>query len=436
LCNQAYRAHVLDMFEPQHHPNDLQYPGGPPIPPYDLAGWTLAMQMNVKFDRVFEALIGPFEEITGAAPILPAQVKSTANSAGYFFACRENESFRVVNRLLATGEKLSRLQQPLAANGLHYPAGTFFVGARPGLAEALEKMARETGVEFTGAAISPDAVSLRNVRVGLWDKYGGSMPSGWTRWILERFEFPFELVFAPELDRGNLRKKFDVLVFVTGAIPSKKSTKATSANADKSDSGEDKNATKLPAFLPDEFKSHFGEMSAEKTIPKLRAFLEEGGTVLTIGSSANLARALQLPVEDQLTESKDGKAAPLPREKFYIPGSLVQARVDTASPLAWGVDEQMDFMFLNSPVLRPRPGSSAKAKATVLKRVAWYESSTPLRSGWALGQEHLKNGLALFEAPVGAGHLVVCGPEIMFRGQSHGTFKFLFNTIVNAGNEN
>jgi hypothetical protein len=344
------------------------------------------------------------------------------------------------------------LQQPFDADGVHYPAGTFFVGARPDLAESLEKMARETGVAFTGAAVSPEAVSLRKVRVGLWDKYGGSMPSGWTRWVLERFEFPFELVFAPELDAGNLRKKFDVLVFVTGAIPSKKSSKptsasadktdsgeekkATSASADKSDSGEDKKATKLPAYLPEEFKSHFGEMSAEKTIPKLRAFLEEGGTILTIGSSANLAQALQLPVEDQLTESKDGKTAPLPREKFYIPGSLVRARVDTASPVAWGVDEQMDFMFLNSPVWRLLPSSSAKAKATALKRVAWYDSTTALRSGWALGQEHLKNGLALFETPVGSGHLVVCGPEILFRGQSHGTFKFLFNTIVNAGKGN
>ena len=39
---QAFRPHVLDMFEPQDHPNDFAYPGGPPIPPYDSAGWTLA----------------------------------------------------------------------------------------------------------------------------------------------------------------------------------------------------------------------------------------------------------------------------------------------------------------------------------------------------------------------------------------------------------
>lgn len=263
------------------------------------------------------------------------------------------------------------------------------------------------------------------------------MPSGWTRWVLERFEFPFDLVFAPELDAGHLRQKFDALIFVTGAIPIKKSTGAKSPSADKANSDEEKEPARLPAYLPEEYKSHFGKISAEKTIPQLRAFLEAGGTVLTIGSSANLALHLELPVVDQLTESKDGKTTPLPREKFYIPGSLVRARVDTASPLAWGVDEQMDFMFHNSPVFRALPASSSeKPTAGATTRIAWYDSATALRSGWALGQDHLKDGLAVFEAPVGAGHLVVCGPEIAFRGQSHGTFKFLFNAIINAGKGN
>src|ERR1039457_1815562 len=39
---QAFRPHVMDMFEPQDHPNDFRYPGGPPNPPYDITGWTLS----------------------------------------------------------------------------------------------------------------------------------------------------------------------------------------------------------------------------------------------------------------------------------------------------------------------------------------------------------------------------------------------------------
>ena len=62
---QAFRPHVLDMFEPQDHPDDIPYPGGPPTRPYDNAGWTLAYQMGVKFDRILEAFDGPFEKLSG-----------------------------------------------------------------------------------------------------------------------------------------------------------------------------------------------------------------------------------------------------------------------------------------------------------------------------------------------------------------------------------
>jgi hypothetical protein len=67
LTAQAFRPHVLDMFEPQDHPDDFQYPGGPPIPPYDNAGWTLALQMGIRFDRILDAFSGPFEVLTTAS---------------------------------------------------------------------------------------------------------------------------------------------------------------------------------------------------------------------------------------------------------------------------------------------------------------------------------------------------------------------------------
>ena len=64
-----------------------------------------------------------------------------------------------------------------------------------------------------------------------------------------------------------------------------------------------------------------------------------------------------------------------------------------------------------------------------MKRVAWYDGKTMLRSGWAWGQEHLDGGAAVVEATVGKGKVFLFGPEILFRAQPHGTFKFLFNGI-------
>ncbi len=46
-----------------------------------------------------------------------------------------------------------------------------------------------------------------------------SMSAGWVRWILEQYHFPFNLIYAKEIDGGALKNKYDVIVFVSGAIP-------------------------------------------------------------------------------------------------------------------------------------------------------------------------------------------------------------------------
>jgi hypothetical protein len=89
------------------------------------------------------------------------------------------------------------------------------------------------------------------------------------------------------------------------------------------------------------------------------------------------------------------------------------------------MEERADVMFDDSPVFRL--GSDAAARG--VRPVAWYEGKTPLRSGWAWGQERLDGGVAAAEATVGRGTLYLFGPEITFRAQPHGTFKLLFNTL-------
>jgi hypothetical protein len=127
-----------------------------------------------------------------------------------------------------------------------------------------------------------------------------------------------------------------------------------------------------------------------------------------------------------LTEKlPDGSEKPLPREKYYVPGSVLRVRVDNTDPLAYGMGEGVDVFFDNSPVFRLRPGAALRS----VHPVAWFESKRPLRSGWAWGQGYLENGVAVIDATVGKGKLFLFGPEITFRGQPHGTFKFLFNGI-------
>ncbi|MFZ2053593.1 MAG: M14 family metallopeptidase [Candidatus Aminicenantales bacterium] len=418
-CDQAFRPHILAMFEPQDHPHDVLYPGGPPIAPYDSAGWTLAYQMGISFDRSLEGFEGPFEKVQGPATVPAGKVEGSPNPAGFLIDHRVNDGFIAVNRLLKEGEDIYWLRDSLVVEGKSYPPGTIFVKAGPGSRLRLEHEAAALGLRVAAVGASPrgEALKIIPVRIGLWDQYGGSMASGWTRWMLEQFEFPFEVVFPPQLDAGNLKDKYDVLIFVGGAIP----------REDREPRSEFRFfAPPKPEEIPEEFRNRLGRVSVAKTVPQIRQFLKEGGAVLAIGSSTVIGEHVGLPLSDPLVERRpDGTENRLPREKYYIPGSILQAKVDITQALAFGMNERTDFYFNNSPVFTLHPQAAAQGVCPV----AWFDTSTPLRSGWAWGQSYLEMTVAVLEAAVGKGKLFLYGPEVAFRGQPHGTFKLLFNGI-------
>jgi zinc carboxypeptidase len=417
---QAFRPHVLDMFEPQDYPDDIPYPGGPPRAPYDNAGYTLAFQMGVKFDRILEGFDGPFVKLDGLLARPPMAVALGGGKA-YLIDRRINDGFLAVNRLLAAKVPVQVLTQPLAADKTTYPAGTWYVPSGVQATPILKKLADEKGLPAIAVNASPRAAAaVRPVRVGLWDQYGGSMPSGWMRWIFEQFEFPFEVVYPQRLDAGNLNAQFDVLVFADGGIPAASATGGAAATASR------RFGNQAADDLPAEYRAMTGRVTVEKTVPQLKAFLEAGGRIVTIGNSIALARYLGLPVENQLVETgPDGQAKLLPREKFYVPASLLEVAVDTSAISAEGMENKAIVMFDESPVMRLGPDAAAKG----VRKVAWFANGTPLRSGWAWGQKYLDGGVAGAEATVGKGTLYLFAPEITFRSQPHGTYKFLFNAI-------
>jgi hypothetical protein len=418
-CAQAFRPHVLDMFEPQDHPNDFLYPGGPPVPPYDSAGWTLAFQMGVKFDRILDGFDGPFVKVEGLMDPPPALVTSVAKPAGYLLDHRVNDSFIVVNRLLKAGCSVFWLAKPIAAEGHELGSGAIWVQASPAVKPILETAAKHLGVAAYALAKAPsgDAIKLKPIRIGLFDQYGGLMTAGWNRWLFEQYEFPFELVYPKTLDAGDLRSKFDVLVFSDGAF----------RRGGAGRGGDMFGSRELKAEeIPEPYRAMIGRLTEEKTIPQIQKFLAAGGSVVDVGSSTSMAELLGVPLENHLTEiGKDGKPHPLARDKYYVPGSLLKVKINNNNPLAYGMPEEADVFFENSPVFNMLPEASLKHT----EPVAWFNTAKPLDSGWAWGQQYLKGGVAVAEASVGEGKVIVLGPEVTFRGQPHGTFKLLFNGL-------
>ena len=407
--DQAFRPHILDMFEPQDHPNDFKYEGGPPIAPYDAAGWTLAYLMNVKFDRIQDKFDGPFEKLP-YGELLKATPKALPSGSGYVLSSSANESYLAVNELLKGGAEVYR----------NTADGSFYVPASAKAKTILDKAEHGFGMRVMAAQKPAKAVKIAPSRIAIWDTYGGSMDSGWIRFIMEQYHFDATVIYPPDVDAGNLKDKFDVIVFVDGSIPAY-NPNATAAAGNRGGFG-----GPAPESIPEEYRARIGRMSQDKSIPQLKKFLEAGGEIVAIGSATNLAAHLELPVRNAMVELVNGTEKRLPAEKYYVPGSVLNVAVDTKQPANWGMDRATDVYFDNSPVFKLSPDAVSSGK---IKPLAWFANATPLRSGWAWGQSYLQDGVAAFEADYGKGKLFAFGPEITFRAQTHGTFKWMFNQL-------
>jgi hypothetical protein len=409
--DQAFRPHVLDMFEPQDHPQDFAYPGGPPIRPYDITGYTLAFQMNVKFDRLLDGAPPHFPLIPDVIAAPPAGKVVGSGTGGYVVSHATNNSFTLTNRLLKAGVPVFWLKAATTVDGETLAPGALWIPAGGRAKAVVEAGVQSLGIDAHAVAAKPagDTLRVKAPRLGLVDVYGGSMASGWTRWILEQYEFPYTRVYPQELDKGGLNKKYDVLVFQTDVLGRE---------------GRRPQPQPAAADIPAEYRATLGRITAEKTLPQVASFAKAGGTVITIGNATSLAADLGVPVVNALTEvDAKGERKPLPSTKFYVPGSVLQAKVDVADPLAYGVPETVDVFYSNNPTYSVPDGTPG------VKRVSWFASDDPLRSGWAWGQKALNGTAGIIDAALGRGHVFLLGPEVTQRAQPYATFKFLFNGL-------
>jgi hypothetical protein len=409
--DQAFRPHVLDMFEPQDHPQDFAYPGGPPIKPYDVTGYTLALQMNVKFDRVLDPFPQSFPLVPDVMDTPPPGHVVGTGGAGYVVSHATDNSFTLSNRLLKAHLPVSWLKVPVTVGGQTLAPGALWIPASAKAKAIVAASVGPLGIDAYAVAAKPagETMAVKPVRVGLVDIYGGSMASGWTRWLFDQFEFPYTQVFPQELDKGGLDKKYDVLIFQSDVLGREEGMSREQPQA---------------ADIPEENRRMLGKITADKTYPAVAAFAKAGGTVIAIGNAAKMGPALGVPVTNILTPAgPDGKEKALPSTKFYVPGSLLTAKVDVTDPLAYGMPETVTLFYNNNPVFAGA-GSDGPAK-----RVSWFYNADPLVSGWAWGQKILNGNAGVVEAGLGKGHVLLLGPEVTQRGQPYATFKFLFNGL-------
>jgi len=413
--DQAFGLYVKSLFEIQKYPELSNYPflwqglarpqkfGDDYLPPYDVAGWTLPMQMNVKVMTADAPLDVPLQQIDRAEP--PAGKVAAKAGSFYTLSPRPNVSFTAVNRILKKGGRVMRAGKAFTTSGKDLPEGTWILPAAQADKTWLESAAKELALEIGGSGeeIPAGAYPIAAPRVGLYQSWTAGMDEGWTRWLLEQYEFPFTSLHDTEIKAGDLRKKFDVLI-----IPSMDSEEIVK--------GYEKGR------VPPAYEGGLGVDG----VARLLEFIGAGGTVIALNSASTFAiDAFKLPVADSLKDVETGRRGG-PEVKFICPGSLLRMKFNSRHPAGYGMPEEAAAVFVDSRAFAVVPDFRGERAPAV---IAAYADSNLLMSGYLKGESYLAGRASALDVPLGRGRVVLLGFSVQNRAQPHGTFKLLFNSL-------
>lgn len=398
---QPFRNYAKDLLEPQRYPMRPTAPGQAPERPYDVAGWTLPLQMGVDAVRLDQPFKVKYERVSPIPAPKSDLVPAKRTGAGFVIAPGPNSKALLTNRLFKAGAEVSWTTESVqaSARGWTYPVGSLYVKGIA--ADKLQAVAAEMGLvgeQLTPpeeTAIRANLMRLAAPRIGLYQPWTGLMDEGWTRWLLEQYEFPYTTLHNADIQAGKLRDKFDVIIFA-------EQSKSSILNGNRGE------------WIRPEYRGGIGERGAKA----LEQFVRGGGALVTLGDAADLAiDELGLPVRNVLRD--------VPRDKFYCPGAVLEIFVDSQHPLGYGMPSRTSAYFRDNPAFE----LSAPFTTSAARAVAKYPATNPLQSGWIGGAEHLFNRAGVVDVTYGQGRVVLLGFAAQFRAQPHATFKLLFNAI-------
>ncbi len=365
---QPYSGWAKALLERQQYPDLRMYPGGPPQRPYDTTAETLPLLFGVDVKTVDAAVTGPLQKET-------FPFDAPAPTA---FSASDTDSWKTVNKRWKAGQPVWRDEK----------TGDF--------------ADTDKGVGWKKVA---------QPRIALYRSYNPAMDEGWTRWLLENFGFAYKNVNNADLQASSLKEKYDAIVFPD-------QPPATITNGYKA------------GAMPPEYTGGLGASG----IASVKQFAEAGGTVICLNHAASFcASSLGASATNILSsrvaaaggDEGSGARANATGVKsssggeFYSPGSLLNVKLDLASPLTRGLPEQIAIWSEQSP-----------AFTTDEEIVASYPETGILASGWLLGDKLIAGKAAIVDAKVGTGHVILFGMRPQYRAQSYQAFKLLFNSFL------
>jgi len=367
----------------------------------DIPGLALSLMMGIEvieLDQFFETQSTKIDTF-----IVPISKLEAGGKGNYLLSHASNQSFILVNRLLNRRKKVYWLKDAISDNGTAFQSGAVFIRSKDLKRHELDELAEgipieiiQTSHNFGGGA----AYLLNKFRIGLYRPWTANLDEGWTRFVLDEFEFPFKSIYNTNVLRDNLSGDFDVLI-----IPDMTENELINGRSQKT-------RNIYTPRMPNPYRNGITEKGMENLIE----FVEEGGTLIALNRACKfVATRFGLPVENVLNTS--------PARDFTCREALLEVRVDNKKPIAYGMPSHASVMVLDSPVFRPIPWRKRTSVPVS------YPEVNPLLNGRCPDQARMAGLPAVLEMPVGRGRVVLIAFKAQHRGQTVGTFKLLFNAI-------
>ncbi|MFQ5571431.1 MAG: M14 metallopeptidase family protein [Rhodothermales bacterium] len=422
LMDQANANFVRQLFAVQEYPDLREYPEGPPDQPYDVAGWTLPYMMGVRVieatspvgDTVrqtmalaqgealpwdadqddaafFDSPMGVgFNSHSVASGIVPPPGETRGSGAALAVDPAQNNAFRAVNQAWRQGARVRVEPGTPGPEGSPGRSGRYLI---TGLGQsATNALVRDLALQ--AERTREGGTAIRQPRIGLYRPWQASMDEGWTRWLLERYDFSFTNLYNADVVAGDLLKRVDVIVLVdmsAGRI--------------------------LNGFRKGSVPPRFAGGIGKEGVRALDAFVRAGGTLVCLNNSSLFAiDQLHLPVKNVVADLK--------RDQFFLSGSILEMTVDPSHPVMAGMPQRAKMFVGRSPVFSVSEGFEGAVLAK------YTDVGSPLLSGYLLGEKHLQGYAAALDVQHGDGHVVLLGMRPQWRGQPFGNFRILFNAAL------
>ena len=447
--DQPFANFVRQLFAEQDYPDLRQYPEGPPDQPYDVAGWTLQYLMGVRVVEASSPLgadvrdamtalgvgeegegdvgraaglaipagagaamlrwdaevddAAPFDSPPGVGfdshPVAAAIVPPAGSDAGggaLVVDPAQNNAFKAINQAWAAGGEVRFVPGAAGEEGEAGTSGNYAItGLSGSTRSALVSQLHIQAPSRTGAAGRGDGgVRLSQPRVGLYRPWNASMDEGWTRWLLEMYDFDFSSLYNPDVVAGDLRDRYDVIILAD-------------MRANQILNGFAKGS------VPPRYEGGIGAMG----VRALEEFVRDGGTLVTLNNASMFA-------VEQFHLSVKNVIADLDPADYFMSGSIVEMEVDPSHPVMSGMPARAKVVVGRSPVFTTEEGFEGAVLAK------YTEDGSPLLSGYLLGEEHLQGYAAALDVAHGDGRVVLLGMKPQWRGQPFANFRIVFNAAL------